>query len=844
MSTSPSSPDLTPIPIQPAIAMLFCFAVGIGFDRVVGVDWQISIAIVVVSLFVWWLAQSRKLTSYGLLALAVTLVGSGAFYHHGRWNWFSANDLAVYCDNNPRPVCLRGTIVSEGRYVAKPIESLFDALPRGESTRFRVRATAVRDGTQWLPADGMANLTIRERVSHVQFGDEVELVGQLFRIGKPSSPGQFDFQNFMRAQKQSCAIHCNFADALVVQQQAPQRSNVFLLSRLRSELDQLIHRHVGSEQAGFASAILLGNREQLPFEHRELFLKTGTAHLLAISGLHVGILASVFLLMYQFGILGRRWALLLTIAFVFFYAWLVEFRPPVSRAAILLTLFCTGRLIGRKGNDYSLLAIAGFIILLINPDDLFQLGPQLSFLAFATIILFKDCIFPRFSEDPIDRLIRNTRPVEVRLMQQFGRKLRQAILVSGLIWVVGLPLVAKNFHLVTPIALLVNPVVLFPIALSLFAGLGVCVFGSWLPVVGDLCGVVCGASLQSVSWCITKAEEVSFGHWWTVGPSQLAIGGFYLLLVGFAIISFANGNKALMRKFVLLWSGWILFAWLLPTHCVKMYERKRMDSLQATFLDVGHGSSVLLQLPGGQAMLYDAGSIASSKFAAETVSNLLWKQGVGHLDSIVVSHADIDHLNAIPDIVERFSVGKVYVSLPMLRSRAGSEVVQEFFSRLDSHGVRFGEIGCGDIACLANETRLEVLLPPDSGTASSTNSDSVVLLIDVEGKKILLPGDLEQNGLRLLLAREPIDCDLAMLPHHGSKNSQPKAFVDWCNPEILIVSAGGKKLDEDVLRQVATPERNVLTTARQGTIRVEVDSGKPDRISHWAGDGWVTLLRK
>ena len=844
MSTSPSSPDQTPIPIQPAIAMLFCFSVGIGFDRVVGVDWQISIAIVVVSLFCWWLAQSRKLTSLGLLSLAVALVASGAFYHHGRWNWFAANDLAVYCDTNPRPVCLRGTIVSEGRYVAKPIESLFDALPRGESTRFRIRPTAVRDGIQWLPADGMANLTIRERVSHVRFGDEVELVGQFFRIGKPSSPGQFDFQNFMRAQKQSCAIHCNFADALVVQQQAPSRSNAFVLSSLRSKLDQLIHRHVGAEQAGFASAILLGNREQLPPEHRELFLKTGTAHLLAISGLHVGILASIFLLAYRLGVLGRRWALLLTIAFVIFYAWLVEFRPPVSRAAILLTLFCTGRLIGRKGNDYSLLAIAGFIILLINPDDLFQLGPQLSFLAFATIILFKDHIFPGFSEDPIDRLIRNTRPVEVRLLHQFGRKLRQAILVSGLIWVVGLPLVAKNFHLVTPVSLAVNPVVLFPIALSLFAGLGVCVFGGWLPIAGDLCGSVCGASLQTVSWCIATAEDVSFGHWWAVGPSQLAIMGFYLLLAGFAIVSFANGYKASMRKFVLLWSGWILFAWLLPTQCEKLYERKTLGSFHATFLDVGHGSSVLLQLPKGQTMLYDAGSLASSNFAAETISNLLWEQGVGHVDSIVISHADLDHLNAVPNIVERFSVGKVYVSVPMLSGSEDSEIVQELFSRLESRGVRYGEIGCGDVANVANETRLEVLLPPDAGTASSTNSDSVVLLIEVDGKKILLPGDLEQNGLQLLLALEPTDCDVAMLPHHGSKNSQPKEFVDWCNPEILIVSAGGKKLDENVLRQVAAPERNVLTTARQGTIRVEVDSGKPDRISHWAGDGWVTLLRK
>ena len=136
------------------------------------------------------------------------------------------------------------------------------------------------------------------------------------------------------------------------------------LSNLRQRLNELTWKYVDEDEAAFASAILLGNREQLSAQRRELFLETGTVHLLAISGLHVGILAGSFFLFFRVGLVNRQYCLWATIVFVIFYAWLVEFRPPVSRAAILIVLYCIGRLLGENSFSYNLLAIAGLIVLM------------------------------------------------------------------------------------------------------------------------------------------------------------------------------------------------------------------------------------------------------------------------------------------------------------------------------------------------------------------------------------------------------------------------------------------------------------------------------------------------
>ena len=334
----------------------------------------------------------------------------------------------------------------------------------------------IRDGKNWLPAAGRLQVTAPVGGAELHAGDQVKIWGNLRRIGGPTNPGEFDFRNYYRSQRILSSLYCAHADAIEVTQRS--KSGAWL-ARLRSRLNELAWRHLAPQQASLASAILLGNREQLDPSRREKFLQTGTVHLLAISGLHVGILACCFFVIFRCGWLSRNACLLATIAFVIFYAWLVEFRPPVVRASILIVLFCAARMSGRSGLSYNVLALAALIVLAINPTDLFSLGTQLSFLAVISISFGNKWIFKR-QTDPLILLIEATRSWPVRVFHIAKDNLRAAFVVSGLIWLISIPLVAINFHVLAPIGLIVNPLILLPIAISLYAGIAIFAFGELL----------------------------------------------------------------------------------------------------------------------------------------------------------------------------------------------------------------------------------------------------------------------------------------------------------------------------------------------------------------------------
>ena len=828
------SPSESEKRVRPAVALLCLFAIGIVIDRLFSLDWLAVFGAAFLGLLVWASLYRIQKNAISVCVLAVAVIATGSFWHHGRWNWFAPREIAAFCEAKAVPVCVRGRILGEPKHAEKVDDSLFDSMPKNARTKFRFAPMHIRNGTRWEQVAGSSTLIVYADIDHIQFGDEVEVIGKLRAIGQPTSPGQFDFQNFSRSKGQLTAIHVMYPDAVTITKRAARFSNAALLSTTRQYLDCLIQTHVGSGQAGFASAVLLGNREQLSANQREKFLVTGTAHLLAISGLHVGILAGLFLVLYRFGLLPRRWALLSTIMFVLFYVWLVEFRPPVLRAAVLLILFCVGRLVGRSGSEFNLIALAGVVVLIINPMDLFQLGPQLSFLAFATLVVFKDWIFPPQSQDPIDRLIWKSRSKAKRMLDYFGKVIGQMVLVSTLIWLIGLPLVAANFHLVTPAAILVNPLVVFPLAFALFAGLGVCVFGGTFPFIADFFGWICGVCLRLVSTTIQDASEISGAYWWTSGPTTISLLAFYSLLC--AVVLFLPKRKE--RTIIVAWLILIVCSWMFPFQLDKFLDRHFQREARCTYLDVGHGSSVLIETSGGQTMLYDAGSLTSERFAANTVSNLLWSNQIEHIDAIVISHADLDHFNAIPTLVKRFSVGVVYVGLPMTES--SSESVGELFAILSNHGIPIRTLTRDDRVVMDGESNMKVLLPPEFGTGGGDNSNSVVLQLELSGYRTLLPGDLEKSGMLILLKQKRLDCDIVMMPHHGSKNSQPVDFLKWSTPESAIVCASASKVDANVIEQIEASDCNALTTAELGTVQVHFADDRI-RFAHWKNGNWQEI---
>ena len=175
-----------------------------------------------------------------------------------------------------------------------------------------------------------------------------------------------------------------------------------------------------------------------------------------------------------------------------------------------------------------------------------------------------------------------------------------------------------------------------------------------------------------------------------------------------------------------------------------MANHHRQGRLDCTFVAVGHGTCVVLELPDGQTMLYDAGQLGSPSAGARSISSFLWSRGITHLDAVVISHADIDHYNALPELLRRFSVGVVYVSPVMFKDE--SLATQTLQSAIHDAGVPLREIRSGDRLRVGGGCLIDVLHPPHRGVLGSDNANSIVLAIEFDGHRLLLPGDLESPG--------------------------------------------------------------------------------------------------
>ena len=195
----------------------------------------------------------------------------------------------------------------------------------------------------------------------------------------------------------------------------------------------------------------------------------------------------------------------------------------------------------------------------------------------------------------------------------------------------------------------------------------------------------------------------------------------------------------------------------------------------------------------------------------------------------------MDHFNALPHLTEQFSIGVVYVTLQMAESP--SPAVQRLFAKLKEQSVRVELISEGDELFYGSKSLFKVLGPPAGGNPGNDNSNSIVLLVEHLGRKVLLPGDLEQAGLSRLLELNPLDVDLVMAAHHGSQNSQPAAFMNWATPEYVVISGGSQRVSETTVKRFKVAGREIGRTDRDGAIRFSIDHAGV-RFERWNSQPW------
>ena len=802
--------DNSAAPYQPMLTVVLAVICGIVADRLVVINWRAWYLAGMLALVLCMLT-GRRYQRIGVATLLGSMIALSAAWHQFDWTWFPQHNLAFRLDEESRPVCLDVRLTSSPRRLAAPLPDPLCSFPQQQMTRVELRVVRVRDGRRWMPAVGKATLLVTGDGSHVSCGDLVRVRAFARRPPARENPG-IDLLGSMRARRELFYLRAPSDSALRVVEHASGWSPHVWMERLREQICQRLLQQLGPDDSPLAAAMLVGAREQVRSQQRDAFFLTGTVHLLAISGLHVGVLAGLFWFITRAGLVNQRLGLSLAIAFVLFYCWLTGARPSIMRASILVTVLCLAELSFRPALPINTLATAAVLVFLSDPSSLFQPGTQLSFVAVLGLVRCRG-LFPAGGSESADRLEKLVRQSRSRLQRLVTRVLaycRRGLTVSLVVWSITAPLVLYYFHLVSPVGILLGLALGIPLAVVLVSGMATILLSGFGPFA-LLAVIPCRLGLWIMEWLIQQARDWPAAYFWSPAPPGWQLVVFYGLL--FLCWSCRRSTPRRLLRACLL--AWILVAAISTT---RSGHRPEADVLRVTFIAVGHGTSVLLELPGDQVWLYDAGHLGRPDSAGRRVAAVLWSRGIRQIDRLLLSHADIDHINAVPYLLERFRVQQVCV--PAQLDWSASPAVKILAEALARKRVPVHVISRGAELAAGDGLSARVLHPPAGAVLGSDNASSLVLELTWGARRLLLPGDLEADGLAMLLDSPPRQATVLMAPHHGSIYSQPLAICRWCRPRLVVISSGNRQASgEPAYRQWGS---QLLSTRRHGAVTVEI----------------------
>ncbi len=422
----------------------------------------------------------------------------------------------------------------------------------------------------------------------------------------------------------------------------------------------------------------------------------------------------------------------------------------------------------------------------------------------------------RRPKTPVERLLARRRSYFEVILRIVGGQFLKAGLASVVIWFVALPLVMNQFHLVSPSALVLNLYLWIPMALSLFCGFGILLVGSFCSSVAQALAWGCNAALSWMEGSVQFAEPLWGSYFWVAGPATTVVVIFYAILI--AGVLCAGSHR--------WWPLWTSLAFFLVfVNCWTTNLRPvspQPAELTCTFLSVGHGVCAILEFSTGEVWMYDAGSLGSARSSTAKISEFLWSRGITRLDALLLSHADVDHFNAVPGIIERFHVRRAVVSPAMFA--LGHDSVSALNRALQTGRVPIQVVDAGTALHDRGGVRADVIHPRSGLAVESDNANSLVVAVSCAGRRLLLTGDLADSGLADLLSQSPIDCDVVLAPHHGSVRSQPATFCAWCSPEWVVVSSSLSDIRDAGPQEYAAVGCQVMHTAARGAVRVQLSA--------------------
>jgi competence protein ComEC len=778
-----------------------------------------------------WIHRCSAWVQWSVLCITCALLGilTQALHRHDRTPKLNAEDGEV--------VLLSGCIVSPPALA-----------PDRESFDLQLAPGAVAQ---------ISVISKGEVMRKLAYGERVEMPAKVRFPRNYQDPGAFDYAAYLAGKRIYWTASTTPQDIRLLPGSCGSRA-LSAVFAIRTQSVERLHALYPNDEhtASLLAATLLGETAGVQRRWTEDFRVTGTYHALVISGLHISIVAMSLLFFLRLLSVSRIRAMWAAVAVCWFYAVLAGFHAPAVRAAAGFMLFAAAATVFRRARTLNLLAAIGIVYLLLDPDQLFDPGFQLSFLSVALIAAFAQPAMERwtaplrqaikrFDQSAYDaqlapraaqwrvelRLFAETLAACTRLPAAVTRMLiacavllavfaAEAFIVSACIqFGLALPMIAY-FHRLSVTGLSAN-ILVVPL-LSIVVPLGF----TAIAVNSHFFAVLTRAMLH-------LAENIAAWHVriepaWRVAAVPLAIS----IVFAASLLALAIAIRT-KRSWVapLLAGSFALFAVI----CLQPWKLDLSPGmLEITALDVSQGDSLLVVFPDGKVMLVDAGGFPGMgrmthkpqlDVGEDVVSPYLWSRHIHRLDYAVLTHGHSDHMGGLAAVLDNFRPQALWI---------GAEPDTPEWRAVESHAaadhVPIVALNRASKPFSIGGAYIRVLAPAPNYVpgAAAQNDDSLVLELTYGKRRVLLTGDAERPVEDDMVASgllRPVT--LLKVGHHGSRTSSSEEFLEAVQPQFAFISDGYKNQfhhpNPDVLKRLAEHHSAVFRTDRQGLITFLTD---------------------
>lgn len=687
-----------------------------------------------------------------------------------------------------------------------------------------------------------------------RIGNKIHADGKLKKFQTARNPGNFNEQLYYQIEGIFFYLDADEI-AIIDSDYSPYH---YILSSVKKRLTRIYSLMMSDNEAGTLAAMVLGEKSLLDEEQKRLYQENGISHILAISGLHIGLIAMFFFKLLRKLKCPIFPASILTMFFIYSYGILTGFSVSTNRAIVMMVISLLAPITGKCYDMLSSICLSALIILMQNPMQIISAGFLLSYGAVLGIAVVYPAIKQLFGESNPDKKAgkenghianaagknksNESSMKKPYILTEFKDRLLSSVLISVSTQLTTVPVLLLFFYQLPVYSIIINLIILpLVTVLMLLAVLGAAAGLIYLPAGVFIIG---GASyILKLYELICRIGSALPGNMLTVGrPGRTEMILYCICLCACLIILYRYKSKAAL---LVMAAGFLLLIY-----------PKGNDGLLVTFLDVGQGDAIYMETKTGTAYLIDGGSSDVSKAGIYRIKPFLLSKGKDIIDYAIITHADKDHTSGLIEIINDGGIKVRHLILPDIAEKDESYIRLEELAQRNNIAV--GYMDTGD-SIRDGDILINCLHPNKGYKPANSNAYSIVLSLEYKNFSMLLTGDAEADGETMVIEQllkgrfsgiddiglDYIDhihgndipgYDILKVAHHGSRTSTSEEFLSYVRPRIAIISCGRDNKyghpHKELLDRLEKADSQVEITYETGAVMIETDGENLEMERH------------